>query len=72
VGTTQSMLVCTNDLKDRIQRHKRGEVISTKDRLPITLVCYTAFNNKYRAYKFEKYLKSGSGRAFSKRHLIQL
>ncbi len=25
--------------------------------------------DKYKAYNFEKYLKLGSGRAFSKRHL---
>ena len=31
---------------------------------------YIAFNNKYKAYDFEKYLKSGSGRAFAKKRLI--
>jgi len=60
---------CTNNLKDRLHRHKRGEVDSTKDRLPLQLECYIAFTNKYKAYKFEKYLKSGSGRSFLKRHL---
>ncbi|KKS13174.1 MAG: excinuclease ABC C subunit domain-containing protein [Candidatus Daviesbacteria bacterium GW2011_GWB1_41_5] len=69
-GNTTEYIGCTNDLKDRIHRHKQGEVSSTKDRLPITVVCYTAFADKYKAYRFEKYLKSGSGRAFLKRHLI--
>jgi putative endonuclease len=35
------------------------------------LLCYTAFSNKYTAYFFEKYLKSGSGRAFAKKHFME-
>jgi len=30
---------------------------------------YFAIPNKYKAFEFEKYLKSGSGRAFIKKHL---
>ena len=60
---------CTDDLKDRIKRHAKGYVIATKNRLPIKLNAYFAFSDKYNAFKFEKYLKSGSGRAFLKRHL---
>lgn len=40
------------------------------DRLPVNLICYTVFGNKYTVYNFEKYLKSGSGRAFLFKHLI--
>ena len=29
-----------------------------------------AISDKYKAYEFEKYLKSGSGRAFIKKHFI--
>jgi hypothetical protein len=29
-----------------------------------------AFQDKYKAFEFEKYLKSGSGIAFRNRHLI--
>ena len=61
---------CSNDLKDRIKRHKNGDVSATKKRLPITLLNYFAFSNKYTAYNFEKYLKTGSGRAFINKHLI--
>ena len=61
---------CTNDLKDRIEKHKKGYVQATKDIRPVELICYFAFKNKYIAYNFEKYLKSGSGRAFMKKHLI--
>ena len=59
---------CTNDLKDRIYRHTNGHVPATKERRPIELKNYIAFNDKYKAFEFEKYLKSGSGRAFIKKH----
>jgi len=59
---------CTDNLKDRIDRHKKGYIPATKDRRPINLVNYIAFSDKYKAFEFEKYLKSGSGRAFTKKH----
>ncbi|MEK9147218.1 MAG: GIY-YIG nuclease family protein [Patescibacteria group bacterium] len=61
---------CTDDLKDRIERHKNGYVPATRSLRPIELVTYFAFKDKYKAFNFEKYLKSGSGRAFLKKHLI--
>jgi putative endonuclease len=61
---------CTNNLKDRLKRHQTGNIPATKDRLPVELLLYFAFKNKYKAFDFEKYLKSGSGRAFLKKHLI--
>ncbi|MFA6420597.1 MAG: GIY-YIG nuclease family protein [Patescibacteria group bacterium] len=63
---------CTDNLRARIVRHNRGYVPATKSLLPTELTAYFAFSNKYTAFNFEKYLKSGSGRAFMKRHLIQL
>ncbi len=61
---------CTNNLENRIQRHTRQEVNYTKKKLPIELVTYIAFSDKYKAYDFEKYLKSGSGIAFRNKRLI--
>jgi predicted GIY-YIG superfamily endonuclease len=61
---------CTDNLRDRIDRHQKGQVSATVDRLPLTLEFYFALNDKYKAFAFEKYLKSGSGRAFIKRHLL--
>ena len=61
---------CTNNLKDRINRHTKGQVDATKDRLPVELDFYIAFSNQYKAFEFEKHLKSGSGRAFIKKHLL--
>ena len=61
---------CTNNLENRIDRHKKGQVHYTKDKLPIELITYIVFCDKYKAYKFEKYLKSGSGTAFRNKRLI--
>jgi len=60
---------CTSDLDDRLHRHSSGHIPATKERRPVELEAYFAFKNKYTAYEFEKYLKTGSGRAFLKRHL---
>jgi predicted GIY-YIG superfamily endonuclease len=61
---------CTSDLLDRINRHNFGQVAYTKTRLPVKVIFTASFPDKYKAYEFEKYLKSGSGRAFTKKHLI--
>ncbi len=51
----------SSDLRKRIEQHKKGLVGSTKNYLPIRLIYYEAFNNKYLALKREKSLKhSGS------------
>ena len=61
---------CTDDLKERINRHKKGQVPATRDRLPIELDFYIAIKDKYKAFEFEKYFKSGSGRAFINKHFL--
>lgn len=57
-------------VKERLERHKKGHVSATESRRPVEFISYTAFKDKYKAFKFEKYLKSGSGRAFVKRHFL--
>ncbi len=61
---------CTNNLENRLKRHNNGQVHYTQSRLPVEVVTYVTFPDKYKAYNLEKYLKSGSGRAFAKRHLL--
>jgi putative endonuclease len=63
---------CTDNIESRLERHKNGYVMATKDRLPVKLEFYFATNDKYKAFEFEKYLKSGSGRAFINKHLTRL
>jgi predicted GIY-YIG superfamily endonuclease len=61
---------CTNNLQERLRRHKNGYVPATANRLPIKLNFYFVIQDKHKAFNFEKYLKSGSGRAFTKKHLV--
>ena len=61
---------CTNNIDERIDRHKKGHIHFTRSRLPVALVSYCAFKDKYNAFEFERYLKTGSGKAFAKRHFL--
>ena len=59
----------TDDLRARLARHNAGDVAHTAKYRPWALKTYIAFSDETKAFAFEKYLKSGSGRAFAKRHL---
>jgi len=61
---------CTSDKGKRLEKHSKGLVSSTMERLPVSCVCTIGFQDKSKAFAFEKYLKTGSGRAFMGRHLI--
>lgn len=61
---------CTSNLEDRMKRHHSGQVPATKNRLPVTLMTYIVFSEKQKAYDFEKYLKTGSGRAVMTKRLV--
>ncbi len=60
----------TKNLLKRLKAHNCGGSNFTNKRKPYKLIWYCAFNNKNKAFQFEKYLKSGSGIAFSKKHLF--
>ena len=58
----------TSDIEQRLQWHNAGQNTHTiKDR-PWALFASFHFRHERTARHFEKYLKSGSGRAFAKRH----
>ncbi len=59
---------CTTDLEQRLQDHNRGHVPHTAKFAPWDLDVAIAFADKAKARAFEKYLKSGSGREFARRH----
>ncbi|MBN2487363.1 MAG: GIY-YIG nuclease family protein [Bacteroidales bacterium] len=61
---------CTSNVTERIRRQNGGEVNYIKSMLPVSLVFYATFTNKHKAYDFEKYLKSCSGRALILKHLL--
>ena len=46
------------------------DILEKKNSLPIELICSISFKDKYKAYDFERYLKSGSGKAFAKKKLF--
>jgi len=60
----------TENLKSRISKHNSKSVSFGSTKAPYELEWYCAFKNKTKAFAFEKYLKSGSGFAFAKKHLI--
>ncbi len=60
----------SEDLKSRIQDHNSGNSIHTAKFKPWKLMAYFAFIEKSTAQEFEYYLKTGSGRAFLKKHLL--
>jgi predicted GIY-YIG superfamily endonuclease len=58
----------TDDLIERLARHNRGGVTHTCKFAPWQIETAIAFRDRMKAAAFEKYLKSGSGREFSRRH----
>ena len=58
----------TDDLDRRLAEHNTGKTYATRDDRPWKFVSTFWFENPDIAEHFEAYLKSGSGRAFSRRH----
>ena len=59
----------TDDVPARLAKHNAGEVPHTSKFRPWRIKTYIAFTDEKKAIAFEKYLKSGSGRAFVKKRL---
>lgn len=59
----------STDLRTRLAAHNAGRSRHTAKHRPWRLVAYFAFDDRSKAAKFERYLKSGSGHAFARRHL---
>ncbi len=57
------------DFEKRLQGHNSGNSKHTAKFRPWKPVAVIRFENDAKAVAFEKYLKSGSGRAFAKKHL---
>jgi len=60
----------TTNLKKRIKEHNSQGFKFTTSKRPYKLIWCSIFPNKLKAYRFEKYLKTGSGIAFLRKHLI--
>jgi len=60
----------TKDLRDRVQKHQADVSSHAAKYRPWKLKAYFAFETPEIARRFERYLKSGSGRAFRKRDFV--
>lgn len=60
----------TSDLKQRLSYHNSGKNKSTANQKPWKIVVYLAFETLEQAQHMERYLKSGSGKSFAKRHFF--
>ena len=58
----------TADLDARLAAHNAGRVAHTAKHKPWRIETAIAFREKQKAAAFERYLKSGSGREFARRH----
>ncbi|HBP89083.1 MAG TPA: excinuclease ABC subunit C [Nitrospiraceae bacterium] len=65
----QSYIGITSDLKRRLAVHNSGGSFHTSKFMPWKLVTYMGFSDVSKALEFERYLKTGSGRAFAKKRL---
>jgi len=60
----------TADVQKRLEEHNSGNVTSTSPHVPWKLVWYGGFESKQLAKDFERYLKTGSGKAFAYKRLV--
>jgi predicted GIY-YIG superfamily endonuclease len=60
----------TTNVEARLSVHNSGGSSYTAPLRPWELVATIEFASEASAVEFEKYLKSGSGRAFAKRHFV--
>jgi len=58
----------TEDLKQRLKEHNADKCPHTKKYSPWKIKNFFAFLSQKNAFEFEKYLKTSSGRAFTKKH----
>jgi predicted GIY-YIG superfamily endonuclease len=58
----------TSDLGSMLAEHNRGKCQHTAKHRPWKIETAVAFRSEAKARRFERYLKTGSGREFSRRH----
>ena len=61
----------TENLPNRLQAHNDGRSTHTNKFKPWRCVVALRFESEELAKDFERYLKTGSGRAFVKRHFLR-
>ena len=58
----------TADVAERLRWHNAGQSVHTARDRPWQVIVAIEFLEESTARRFERYLKSGSGRAFARRH----
>ena len=58
----------TSDVSERLHWHNAGLNVHTSRNRPWHVIVSLEFRTEEPARQFERYLKTGSGRAFAKRH----
>ena len=58
----------TSDLRRRLAAHNAGSCTYSASSRPWKVIVAIKFADEQRALRFERYLKSGSGAAFARRH----
>ena len=72
VNPSRHYVGITSDIAERLAWHNHvpsGHTVSSR---PWSILVAAHFSTERAAVRFEKYLKSGSGRAFAKRHLAPI
>jgi putative endonuclease len=58
----------TSNVTERLRWHNAGMNVHTANNCPWDVIVSVEFKTQEAALEFERYLKTGSGRAFAKRH----
>ena len=66
----QTYVGLADDLRARDAAHNAGQASHTRKFKPWRLVTYVAFSDQSKAVAFERYMKTGSGRAFATKRLF--
>jgi predicted GIY-YIG superfamily endonuclease len=65
---TKHYVGVTSNVCERLHQHNAGLNTHTARNCPWRVIVAIEFRTEESALRFERYLKSGSGRAFAKRH----
>ena len=71
VASTEFYVGITSDPEARLQAHNAGHSLRTAAARPWKYLVLVEFDEEEPAAKFERYLKTGSGRELARRHFRQ-
>ncbi len=60
----------TCNLSQRLEEHNSGKSVYARDFKPWIVIGFLAFDQKEKAMRFERYLKTNAGRVFLRRYFV--